>query len=300
MKLVIGNKRYSSWSMRPWLVLIHFGIPFEEILIPLDTPEFAARVGEAVKRLAQETEGRAHGIAAPLLLGRDPIFDELMLNPKLLALTEMTVGKGALLSQLNGSVRPKTRSGYRVGLHADQSWFPVPYAEHMQTITACFTCTEFSESGGCTMVVPRSHFERRPPGPDEMDALAGGIPLECPPGSLPVWSGETWHGSYPRREDGERIAVHITMCRNFLRTVENYDHLPDSYFDGKPDALRIMSGRCDFFGTPTIARGGPDMNLIADTVRRANPDHPVYNRTDGKYQALSPGKARRMATGEVE
>ncbi|MGL4965383.1 MAG: glutathione S-transferase family protein [Inquilinus sp.] len=35
MRLVIGNKRYSSWSLRPWLALAHHQIPFEEILIPL-------------------------------------------------------------------------------------------------------------------------------------------------------------------------------------------------------------------------------------------------------------------------
>ncbi|CAD6523876.1 glutathione S-transferase family protein [Paraburkholderia sabiae] len=35
MKLVIGDKNYSSWSMRPWLVLKHFGIAFEEIVILL-------------------------------------------------------------------------------------------------------------------------------------------------------------------------------------------------------------------------------------------------------------------------
>ena len=35
MTLVIGNKNYSSWSLRPWLYLKHHGIPFEEIKIPL-------------------------------------------------------------------------------------------------------------------------------------------------------------------------------------------------------------------------------------------------------------------------
>ena len=30
MKLIIGNKNYSSWSVRPWLLLTHFGIPFDE------------------------------------------------------------------------------------------------------------------------------------------------------------------------------------------------------------------------------------------------------------------------------
>ncbi|QGZ62617.1 glutathione S-transferase family protein [Paraburkholderia acidisoli] len=38
MKLVIGDKNYSSWSMRPWLLLKHFGIAFEEVLIELGEP----------------------------------------------------------------------------------------------------------------------------------------------------------------------------------------------------------------------------------------------------------------------
>ena len=42
--LVIGNKNYSSWSLRPWLVLTHFKIPFKEILIPLARPESKAAV----------------------------------------------------------------------------------------------------------------------------------------------------------------------------------------------------------------------------------------------------------------
>lgn len=36
MELYIGNKNYSSWSMRPWLVLEHFGIEFDEKLVPFD------------------------------------------------------------------------------------------------------------------------------------------------------------------------------------------------------------------------------------------------------------------------
>ena len=46
LKLVIGNKLYSSWSLRPWLVLSAFSIPFEEIVIPLRRPETAARLME--------------------------------------------------------------------------------------------------------------------------------------------------------------------------------------------------------------------------------------------------------------
>ena len=38
MILVIGNKNYSSWSLRPWLALKTLGIAFEEKRIPLDQP----------------------------------------------------------------------------------------------------------------------------------------------------------------------------------------------------------------------------------------------------------------------
>ena len=39
LKLVIGNKNYSSWSMRPWLALRANDIAFEEVFIPLYTGE---------------------------------------------------------------------------------------------------------------------------------------------------------------------------------------------------------------------------------------------------------------------
>ncbi|MBD2691518.1 glutathione S-transferase family protein [Anabaena catenula] len=39
LTLVIGNKNYSSWSLRPWLVMKHFNLPFQEIRIPLYTPD---------------------------------------------------------------------------------------------------------------------------------------------------------------------------------------------------------------------------------------------------------------------
>lgn len=43
--LVIGDKNLSSWSLRPWLLLRHAGVAFDEVRLPLDTPEFAARIG---------------------------------------------------------------------------------------------------------------------------------------------------------------------------------------------------------------------------------------------------------------
>ena len=42
--LVIANKCYSSWSLRPWLLLKQAGIAFDEVLIPLGQPDTPARI----------------------------------------------------------------------------------------------------------------------------------------------------------------------------------------------------------------------------------------------------------------
>ncbi|MBF8270854.1 MAG: glutathione S-transferase family protein [Gammaproteobacteria bacterium] len=44
MKLVIGNKNYSSWSLRPWLLLRQIGIGFEEIQVSLRTEGLSERL----------------------------------------------------------------------------------------------------------------------------------------------------------------------------------------------------------------------------------------------------------------
>lgn len=42
--LIIGNKNYSSWSLRPWLLMKHLGVSFKEHLIPLYEGGFRAEV----------------------------------------------------------------------------------------------------------------------------------------------------------------------------------------------------------------------------------------------------------------
>jgi glutathione S-transferase len=68
LKLVIGNKNYSSWSMRPWLALRASHIAFEEIFIPLYT-------GDADKR--RILDFTKSGKVPALLDGDITIWDSL-------------------------------------------------------------------------------------------------------------------------------------------------------------------------------------------------------------------------------
>jgi glutathione S-transferase len=44
MELIIGNKNYSSWSLRPWILMRALGIPFTERLIRLDAADFTTQL----------------------------------------------------------------------------------------------------------------------------------------------------------------------------------------------------------------------------------------------------------------
>ncbi|MGH2974487.1 MAG: glutathione S-transferase family protein [Solirubrobacterales bacterium] len=60
LTLVIGNKNYSSWSMRPWLLMRQRGIEFDEVQVPLRQPDSLER------KLAYSPAGKV-----PILIDAD-------------------------------------------------------------------------------------------------------------------------------------------------------------------------------------------------------------------------------------
>lgn len=67
LKLVIANKNYSSWSMRPWVVMTAFSIPFQEICVLLDRRDTALQIAHY----------SAAGRVPVLLAGDITIWDSL-------------------------------------------------------------------------------------------------------------------------------------------------------------------------------------------------------------------------------
>ena len=52
LKLAIGNKNYSSWSMRPWVLLRHFAVPFDEVMLRFDSMAPGSRFKQAALQLS--------------------------------------------------------------------------------------------------------------------------------------------------------------------------------------------------------------------------------------------------------
>ena len=67
VKLVIGNKNYSSWSMRPWILLRQAGIPFEEVQLKFDND---------VHVIGIEKYSKA-GKVPVLMVDGEPVWDSL-------------------------------------------------------------------------------------------------------------------------------------------------------------------------------------------------------------------------------
>lgn len=52
LKLFIGNKNYSSWSMRPWVLLQQAGIPFEEVMVRFDSFDAGSQFKSTVTQVS--------------------------------------------------------------------------------------------------------------------------------------------------------------------------------------------------------------------------------------------------------
>jgi len=81
LQLVIGNRNYSSWSLRGWLAMRHSKLPFEEIFIPLNRPETADALAQYSPSL----------LVPVLKIGGTLVWDSLAIIE---ALNELAPGAG--------------------------------------------------------------------------------------------------------------------------------------------------------------------------------------------------------------
>jgi ectoine hydroxylase-related dioxygenase (phytanoyl-CoA dioxygenase family) len=58
-----------------------------------------------------------------------------------------------------------------------------------------------------------------------------GTAVTAPAGSLIVFHGNTWHGTYPKTSEGPRVHIANAFCRNYVNPAENYDDVPEAMLD---------------------------------------------------------------------
>lgn len=205
-------------------------------------PEFVSRLRETI--LASAPVAAGGDGSEFMLLGKDPIYAEAALNPKVMAMAEFSVGRGFLLGSLISSIR--VNGSPALALHADEAWFPDPLPLHNMMLTACWVTDEFTRSGGATRVLPGSMGLLRPPTPEETADDAACIAMECPAGSVVLWDGRVWHGNFARSIEGQRVVLHATYQRLLMRPSEDYSDVADDLIEAYGAPMSQLLGREDF------------------------------------------------------
>ena len=227
------------------------------VLHDVATESFNSAFRAKILELASEQK------AFNMLLAKDDLIAEAVLNPKLMAMAEFSVGRGFLISQVAASIRPQGSKS--IGLHADHNWLPAPFPQHNMLLTACWACDEFTKENGSTLVIPGSHVLRRHPNAQEVTEKKGAIAVECPPGSVAMWDGNIWHGNWERESQGERVVCHITYTRLMMRPVEDYSAYSDDLIERHGDIMSQLLGRKDFLNGPN----GAEYDKLLQTFNNA-------------------------------
>ena len=221
------------------------------ILHDIAPTSVTARLRMAIKRYAEAARDRMgiFGSEVRTPLGKDPVFTEVALNEKVLAIAEFMCGSGARLAEMIGTIRPQGSKA--LGIHADLgAWLLDPFPEQTYMMNSIWACDQFTKDGGASKVIPGSHKLLREPSRGEIAAEQGATPAECPAGSVIIWSGATWASNYARELPGERIALHTSYTRLSLRPLTDFSYLDEDYLNTQPARLRELLGREDLWSEP--------------------------------------------------
>ena len=195
--------------------------------------------GRAAARNGDSPAGTATG----MILLEDPVFEELLMTPALLALVTHLCGYNVVMSAM-GCVL-KGPEGVPFQLHTDTR-LPSPLPQSALVCKCIYLLTDFDRERGATVFVPGSHKWCRNPVGSETAIGEGGtgaaVPVEAPAGSLVVFHGNTWHGACRRVAPGLRASLHLLMVRPIIRTREDFiGRVPQEVLDRNPARFAILT-----------------------------------------------------------
>jgi hypothetical protein len=156
------------------------------------------------------------------LLWENPAFEKITCNPAGLGLAQYLLGTNCILSLVNGWVKGQGDS--RTGIHGDYL-DPTPEAHPGQNVNANvhYFLTDYYKEDGAISFLPGSHRWQRQVSPPESKYWADrAVSVEAPAGSAVVWGNHTWHGSYPRKKPGLRMALQCEYMRPRYQPQEPY------------------------------------------------------------------------------
>jgi hypothetical protein len=214
-------------------------------------PDQVVALRERIVEISEERLGRSLSLDGetehsaiefiPYLLYKDPMFKDVVVNPKTLPLTTYLLGKRCILSSLGSHL--KGPGGEGLLLHTDSgNGIPDPLSPYAHVCNCNYALTDYTQAGGALAMVPGSHRKQRHVTTAERNLVGNernphAIPIEVPAGTAIIWHGNTWHGSYPRQMPGLRVNLSSYYCREYIQPQEDYRRtVPEGFLEGKKDA----------------------------------------------------------------
>ena len=203
------------------------------------------------------------------LMFDDPVFAEILLEPKPLALITYLLGESCVLSSMGCHFRGP--GGMPLGVHADGGGPGMTEVSHVANCN--YALTPYSREAGALVLFPGSHRKYRGPtlhenwtanGDTMVDVLAKGLPpsafdaiewsapanavtMELNPGDAAIWHGNAWHGGWRRDLPGVRMNLAAYFCRPHMATQERRGdtRYPEVFarYANEPRFARLMGER---------------------------------------------------------
>ena len=219
---------------------------------------FATRLRDAILRTCEKRNdisiGDPQGAASDAvkksfmnswyLLQEDEVFVEAALNPRVLTMARWLCGQSAILAGHTWIIKPETKHG--LNLHSDAHGIPPGGGHIAHVANLSWMCTDYaSADDGPTAFVPGSHRYGRATLPHESsltDSSFPVVPVDGEAGSLAVWHGATWHGSYPRKNPGLRVTLVQVFMRMHMRPIHNWqrEEISSNLLAKFPELERVL------------------------------------------------------------
>jgi ectoine hydroxylase-related dioxygenase (phytanoyl-CoA dioxygenase family) len=166
------------------------------------------------------------------LVGKDPVFIELVEHPIAIEMVRHMIGEPFSLSNFSGNITAPGSAA--MVMHADQGYVPAPWPPYPMAVNVAWAIDEFTDANGGTRFVAGSHL--RDHGPSASADSAATTAVECPAGSIFIMDGRVWHHTgVNRTPDQTRTGLFAYYVRPFIRPQWNW------FATVRPEQLRAMS-----------------------------------------------------------